>query len=420
MAIEIEKILGRLYVASPAFSVVARYSRIVIDEKMPASALARTDGVTITLSPAVEKLSVTEQAFVIAHELLHNFLMHVQRARVVLARHGALNERSWMTANIVADFIVNNMLKTVPLFSGVDVGGIQDVENKCFDVESTFEEIIECLIKSGNVQYVRGGGSGISARLKGDMSEEESEGGSDSGSSSGGDKSQKVLYEGDKAAAGQQGGKELSPEAIRSELEKRSALVAGLGAGNAVFEIDVLKTSRRWQVILRRRLSDGYMKSRRSYNVLNRKRLEDDSVIVPGRRYIGAGRLIACIDVSGSVDEDQIAEFLGIAQSFSGRFSKALVVFWDDGVRKVEDLRRVRGRVKLAGRGGTEFTPVRDFLVQKLKLRPSDVVVIMSDFYWSESTDEMGRILDELRRKCELILLTSGREVDGAIKVKSR
>ncbi|MEM4958237.1 MAG: hypothetical protein QXX12_00005, partial [Nanopusillaceae archaeon] len=89
MAIDIEKILGRLYVASPAFSVVARYSRIIIDEKMPASALARTDGVTIALSPAVERLLATEQAFVIAHELLHNFLMHVQRARVVLARHGA-------------------------------------------------------------------------------------------------------------------------------------------------------------------------------------------------------------------------------------------------------------------------------------------------------------------------------------------
>ncbi|MEM4958316.1 MAG: VWA-like domain-containing protein, partial [Nanopusillaceae archaeon] len=406
--------------ASPAFSVVARYSRIIIDEKMPASALARTDGVTIALSPAVERLSATEQVFVIAHELLHNFLMHVQRARVVLARHGALNEQSWLVANIVADFIVNNMLKSVPLFSGVDVGGVQDVENKCFDVESTFEEIIECLIKSGNVQYVRGGG-GISARLRGDM--EESEGGSDGGSSSSDDggKSQKVLYEGDKAAAaGQQGGKELNPEAIRSELERRSALIAGLGAGNTAFEIDVLKASRRWQVVLRRRLSDGYMKSKRSYNVLNRKRLEDDSVIVPGRRYIGAGRLVACIDVSGSVDEDQIAEFLGIAQSFSGRFSKSIVVFWDDGVRSVEDLRRLRSRVKLAGRGGTEFTPVRDFLVQKLKLRPSDVVVIMSDFYWSESTDEMNRILDELRRKCELILLTSGREVKGAIKVKSR
>lgn len=401
---DLEKILGQLYIVSPSFSVIVRYSRIAVVDRSPGpvDSPAFTDGRTIYLTPSFDKFTLVDKTFIIAHEVLHNFLLHVQRSVDWLKRHDLFCDERWhLLANIVADYIVNETLRTLPLFRSVRIGvNSATVSNECLNISMTLEEMLECFYEKMNLamKTVSTVGAGNISDLKPSAGSEISDA--------------RTIYEGDKVD------QQRSYGDYTSEISRRSAQIAGLGAGSLEVSVD-LKPSTKWSLILRRRLSEGYMRSRRSYGVLNRKHLDDGSVIKPGRVYYGQGRLVVLIDVSGSIGERDLKVFGEVIASVSGRFSEVVVVLWDDGIQSIQKFRgRLPDKIKATGGGGTRFKPVFEHITSKLRLRRSDAVVLLSDFYWSESEKERDRMISELRKRADLVLVSVGEKIDGAIMVK--
>jgi predicted metal-dependent peptidase len=87
-----------------------------------------------------------------------------------------------------------------------------------------------------------------------------------------------------------------------------------------------------------------------------------DVVAMPGRRVVPAGRLVAVIDTSASIDSGVLARFFGAVASVATAegFDEVRVVQADAEVTRDEVLSAAEllfKEVEITGRGGTDFEP---------------------------------------------------------------
>jgi hypothetical protein len=218
------------------------------------------------------------------------------------------------------------------------------------------------------------------------------------------------------------GGEDLE-EAI-SDAEKRLVKVAsmtenfsklaGLEESSGIRKLieDILKQKPLpWEVLLRRFLDGHYRKQfKTTWKYVSRKHPE-----LPGYEMYNRPRLIAAVDVSGSIDDLEYSKFCRevirmVRMGMDGRF-----ICWDTkakdygAIKTISDLKR-RAEKEVSGYGGTTVTCLKP-VFDELRVKSGDLIIILSDGAWYESEDDVRAFLN--RYKCSKVLVTTGRKHGG-------
>jgi len=110
-----------------------------------------------------------------------------------------------------------------------------------------------------------------------------------------------------------------------------------------------------------------------------------DVVAMPGHRVVPAGKLVAVVDTSASIDNDTLSRFFGslAAVATSEGFDEVRVVQADAAVTKDETLFAAELlflKIEVMGRGGTDFGPALRLLeAESKRLAERFTVVYFTD-----------------------------------------
>lgn len=337
---------------------------------------AATDGYFVYWNPAFfEKLDEDEVMGVLAHELLHVVLAHLER-------RGLRNEQAW---NVAVDHAVNLYL----LHQGMKLP-----ENRLADrrfTDMTAEDIYSRLdvgrasttpsaALEGRIKIGRRKAAAGKAAAKG--SDQESTGGFDVHVQP--DDPRVAVYQRDRPSPDEV--KRLSTE-LQIDLQREMAQ----GKLPAEF-VEAFRFSSRsrvpWQVLLARCFSGI---RRDDYRFLPpSKKHAWRGIYLPSVGVPGAQTIVCAIDTSGSI-QGKIAEgFLSeVSKLRMSAKCKLYVVQCDAAIQKVESYESWETPVapdttgQLLGRGGTDFRPVFDWVRTDVIPRDGvpDFVVYLTDGY---------------------------------------
>ncbi|MEM2618252.1 MAG: VWA domain-containing protein [Candidatus Hadarchaeales archaeon] len=390
---EIDRIKSALVKHLPFCSSLIRKSRIRLATLPPYSAGAGVDrdGV-IWIDP--EKwagIPFEEKAFILAHEALHVATYTAQRSK---------DDRFlW---NVASDIVINRALRELPLPAPRNLVQGEDLEArgilpKGWERMST-EEVYEHL-----EHHTRR----IIMEVAGDKSPGRDLLGSD-------------FRAPEDAPTVQEGDKEIyeAPKGDRERLWKEAlaqATMAQKMAGNLPEGLE------RWV--------DGFVRPKLSIRGLLHYFIREglgrvwvNSWHRPSRRHpdlpwyrrFTTPHIWALVDTSGSIDEQELALFVGTLYEFVSR-TKVQVTCWDAEAYETiqagsqgELLRKLKKAMK--GGGGTVIAPALRKTLERM--RPQDVVVVLSDGYiydWDEA--ETRALLRKVAsRAAKAIFLTTGEE----------
>ena len=101
-----------------------------------------------------------------------------------------------------------------------------------------------------------------------------------------------------------------------------------------------------------------------------------------GSRYELASNILVCVDVSGSVSSDALSTFYSaIARFFKYGVETIDVLPFDAGLKELTTLKKAPKKVKIEGRGGTDFQILFDYIAKHLRY---DGMIIFTDGHASE------------------------------------
>lgn len=327
-----------------------------------------TDARALYYNPRwIDGLSSAQVQFALAHEALHCALGH-------FARRGHRIRRKW---DMACDFAVNPLL--------VDEGLTPPAEALVLDVYRGMaaEEIYPCIEDANDDsemldEHRWDGEEGGQGQGEGEQDEAQGQGGSDAkeiDANAGGSKPQKA------GAGGTAGDEENGPPPPLSAREKEQlkeqwqrhlaaaaqrAREAGKLSGQlARLTEAALAAQVSWRALLAQYLAQS---ARDDYTWLRPSRREGN-VIWPSLRS-HSGDIHVAIDVSGSVTERDLAEFLGELNALKGTTPVRITLFACDSSLAegapwtFEPWDELRLPKQFAGGGGTSFAPVFDWIAR--------------------------------------------------------
>lgn len=340
-----------------------------------------TDGKTLYYNPQwIMSLSPAQVEFALAHEALHCALGH-------FARRGHRIQRKW---DLACDFAVNPLL--------VDEGLTPPAEALVLDVfrGMAAEEIYPCIDDSHDDsqimdEHVWEGTEGSSGGGQGERDETQGKGGSQAeeiDSQGGGSKPQKT------GAGGTASGAEDGPPPPLSARERdtqqqqwqrhlaaaaQRAREAGKLSGRLARLVEAaLAAQVSWRALLANYLSQM---ARDDYTWLRPSRREGE-VIWPSLKS-RAGDIHVALDISGSVSEKELAEFLGELNALKGTLPVRITLHACDSALAegapwiYEPWETLSLPRHFAGGGGTSFVPVFDW-IERAGTRP-DALIYFTD-----------------------------------------
>ena len=338
--------------------------RTWVYEDASAPVPAYTDGLRIYINPQLFfNYDPDERTAIMLHELMHIMLKHVPRGEAVKRVRNVPH----IVVNIAADVKANQYIDTrwfkLPkdVITAWTVAGLLD--KSVSEVERlSFEELVDLLSKYSQyiVQHFR-------LYQTGDLREVPSP------TSPG-----RVLNEGDPGDEGASG-EELERRVERKVAEVvMTARLAGALPGWAERALkEILKPKINWRKVLRFAISKGLGKKvRRTWSRPSKKVPE----MFPGKDFLKLNKVLALVDVSGSIDDKTLTRFLSEVYWAAKEAAEVIVIAWDAKVQGEFTIRRpsdVR-RIKITGRGGTLIRPALE-LAEK-KYGGNSLWVIFSDW----------------------------------------
>jgi predicted metal-dependent peptidase len=328
-----------------------------------------TDARTLYYNPRwIDSLSNAQAQFALAHEALHCALGH-------FARRGHRIQRKW---DMACDFAVNPIL--------VDEGLKPPGEAIVLDVYRGMaaEEIYPCI--EDDVDDSQMMDDHLWDGDEGGSNDEGAQGGS--GGKSGGHDPDKVGAGG--TASGDEDGpppplKAQEKEQLQQQWQRHLAAAAQrareagkLSGQLARLTEAALAVQVSWRALLAQYLAQA---ARDDYTWLRPSRREGD-VIWPSLRS-HSGEIHVAIDVSGSVSEQDLAEFLGELNALKGTMPVRVTLFACDsdlagGAPWIfEPWDELRLPSQFAGGGGTSFAPVFEWIARQD--RHPDALVYFTD-----------------------------------------
>jgi len=364
-----------------------------LDGQPNAPAVA-TDGRAIHYGPAFDTLPLAEQVGLVAHEVLHIALRHVQRRSDL---QGLLGDVDGTLYNLCADAIVNSALNHLGWLRlpagavGLDrllrhtLGIDEPVETllTAWDVETLYRALDDRPPTSGGRRQSDG-------RRAGRAGQDGSDGGD-------GPRSRRAR---ELAAATEpdllpQPAADSAPEREAEQARTWAQRILRAQAGDGPHSMlrtllaDVPQTRTPWEQVLRTRLARSLApQPSLTWSRPSRSYLANQGRCGQGRRMPfepgtsaskAVPRLVLVVDVSGSIDDGLVARFAAEVQAIARRLGAALVLVAGDehvlSVRRFEPGRFSLDGLVLQGTGGTDFTP----LLEEADRHGPDLTVVLTD-----------------------------------------
>jgi predicted metal-dependent peptidase len=323
----------------------------------------------------VERLSVGQVQFVLAHEAMHCALSH-------FARRQHRDKYRW---DVACDYAVNPLLLNDDLEPPPGVLVQERFEGM------TAEEIYPCIDNTDadepmdrhvydNDEGEGSGNDGPAGDKGGDRPPEDQDPSQDPDESDGGQSSEPD--DGDPSQGGegedQERGASQPPPLSTSEQEAlavqwqqrlagaaQQAMQAGkLGAAMARLVDHLLQPQLPWRMLLARYMTAA---ARDDYSYQRPSQRREGPAIMPSLRSSQVEVAVA-IDTSGSIGQEEIAEFMAEVDAIKGQVRARVVLLAcdaelaEDGPWVFEPWEELRAPEALAGGGGTRFDPVFEWL----------------------------------------------------------
>ena len=329
------------------------------DEWCPTAA---TDGRNLFFNTEFfSKMTSKEIEFVIAHEILHCVFDHMTRRE----------DRDPQLHNIACDYIVNNTLvrdnigekpKAVQIF--------QDWKYEGWASEAVYDDIY----KKGKEQMEQLGKL-LDEHI--DWEKGESTGG-------GGDKQDNK----DKKKGPSYSKEEL--ENIKNEIkESMMAAAQASGAGNMPKEIERIiqqftEPKMNWRELLQQQIQ-SVIKNDYTFARPSRKGWHS-GVILPGTNYDDTIDICIAIDTSGSIQNEQVEDFLGEVQSIMDQYKDYNIKIWcfDTDVHNEQDFNasgQALDTYKIEGGGGTDFMANWEYMKEN-DIVPKKFIMFTDGYTW--------------------------------------
>ena len=340
--------LDQAYLAS----AIARFPLVVADDSGWCNTLA-TDGYFIYVNTNYcAGLKVESISFIIAHEVLHCVLGHIDRRK-------DRQPRIW---NFAIDYATNGLL--------VDFGfkmpgdGLYDRKYRGMTAETIYKQLVQSASKkTGPSSFGKQGAGGKQAT------------GGKQGAGKKPGSGFDLHLDPDDERGRQLRGKEFpSPEErkrirvlLTNEISRKTkGTVAGL------MEEEIRKATQSevpWRALLSRFFS-GIRKDDYRMMPPNKKHISR-GIYLPSMGVPGPDHLIAAIDTSGSMDERELSKILSEIDSLRSVTQCALTLIQCDA--EIQDVKYFDEfteasfeKYKFIGRGGTSFLPVFDWITENI------------------------------------------------------
>lgn len=283
MSTTIEKAKVRLMLKHPFFGSILLRRPMEATDEIPSACVTATGAIKYN-PDFVEQMEFDQLLFLLAHEAMHVALAHLPR----------MKNRDHKLWNYACDAVINDLLEYEgigrPITGGVRIRGARDRT-----AEEIYEELKQKPPQAQSGSGSSGNGSGESTQGKGtaaagteDLTQEELD---------------KYATSSDVSEAIAQAKQELAQAA-------QGARLSGKLSGTVSQLVDkTLSTKVPWRSVLERHMTSK-ADQHRSWSRPNKRYMP--RYYLPRRERLPAmGKLVIGIDVSGSVSDDEIAQYLG-------------------------------------------------------------------------------------------------------------
>jgi len=310
----------------------------------------------------VDKLKDSDLKGLILHENLHKAFRHT-----TVWKH--LYKQNPQYANMACDYVINLMIHDSDP-QGVSVslpeGGCLDEKYRGMDAGEVFR-----LLKQEGGKGGKGNGSGEGEQADGQGFDEHDWEGADEMSE---DEKQALAREVDQAL-------------------RQGALLAGKLDGNIPREItEAMEAKVNWKEVLADFVNSICNDKDNSTWRRPNRRWVDQGVYMPSAIGEAVGRIVVAIDMSGSIGQEEVGQFLGELVSLCNHVQPEGIdlMYWDTEVCAHEKYDRgeyesIMSSTKPAGGGGTSADCIPKY-IKAHKLEPECVIVLTDGFIngWGE------------------------------------
>jgi len=382
---DISDIQAVLAVEFPFIASLGSRCRIIATNKIQTYAGVSKENYMLVNPELWEKLSLKDRVYVFAHEVCHIAFQHHDRI-------GGRNPKIW---NYATDAVINDILDEVLSrdIRGITLYDIATLLHIDLDdlKKASAEEIYDKLAKSGDG---RGGGFG-------------GEGGSGDLTNTDAPSDGTIIQEGDDEINNATNGEtkeKLWAEALAQAYSMQKS-IGTVPAGLSRIVDQLLKPKIKWYNVLKKEIAIGIGK-----NVVGdwRKRSRKVPDAFPGLRRETLPTIWNLVDTSGSIDEEQLKQFLSEIYA-QARETKVKVIPFDATSYEVLEantptdvIREVARRLK--GGGGTE---IKDALEKTYKqMNYGDVVTVLTDGeIWDKNKPEVLELARKIKFKASTTLV---------------
>jgi predicted metal-dependent peptidase len=311
-------------------------------------------------------MSNKEIEFVIAHEILHCVYDHMTRR----------DSRNPMLYNIAADYIVNNLLVRDRIGEKPKiVDCFQDFKYDGWTSEEVYDSLFEEAKKNGE-EYLKQLGEMLDEHLD---------------------------LEGDGTEDGKSDGKNGPPKYSKEELdqirdEMKEAMINAAqtaGAGNVPAGIqrlikEMTEPKINWRELLRQQIQST-IKSDYTFMRPSRKGWHTGAIL-PGQNFEDTIDICVSLDMSGSIGNEQGADFLGEIKGIMDEYKDYNIKVWcfDTSVYNEQDFSADGGQdltdYEIMGGGGTDFMANWSYMKEN-DIQPKKFIMFTDGYAWDSWGD---------------------------------
>ena len=362
-----------LLLRHPFFGNMATRLRILAaDEWLPTAAV---DGRNLYFNTQFfNAMGNKEIEFVIAHEILHCVFDHL----------GRRDERIPMLYNIAADYIVNNTLVRDRIGEKPKiVDCFQDFKYDGWTSEEVYDELFKEAEKNGK-DFLDQLGEMLDEHLDPEDGEGEEGAGEDKDGKGNGVSKKKPKYSKEEL------------KKIKDEIKENMISAAqAAGAGNVPAGVqrmikELTEPKMNWRELLRQQIQST-IKSDYTFSRPSRKG-QMTGAILPGMNFAETIDLAVCLDMSGSIGDDQAKDFLGEVKGIMEEYKDYKIKLWcfDTKVYNEQDFSADDGEdlldYEIMGGGGTDFMANWEYMKEQNYV-PKKLIMFTDGYAWDSWGD---------------------------------
>ena len=310
-----------------------------------------------------------EIEFVVAHEILHMVYDHL----------GRRDDRNPMLYNIAADYIVNNLLVDDRIGKKPRiVDCFQDFKYRGWTSEEVYDELFEEAKKNGE-EAVQQLGEMLDEHLDWEEGDGDEDGDGDGNEGKGRPRYTKAELD------------QIKDEVKEAMIQAASAAGAGnVPAGVQRLIKEMTESKMNWRELLRQQIQST-IKSDYTFARPSRKG-QMSGAILPGMNFQDTIDLCVCLDMSGSIGNDQAADFLGEIKGIMDEYQDYKIKLWcfDTKVYNEQDFSADGGDdltdYEIMGGGGTDFM-VNWTYMKENDIQPKKFIMFTDGYAWDSWGD---------------------------------